>query len=95
MRVAFVIIKYFYILKMDIPIKHYKSHKSKSKQKIKQGKDIQNSLDITNYQNYENDNDKIFFIIQMGKGKNCLAKSDISERVWGNCPSVTVDVGTN
>ena len=81
---------------MDIPIKHYKSHKKVSQnKKIKQGKDIQNLLDITNYQNYENDNDKIFFIIQMGKGKNCLAKSDISERVWGNLPSVTVNVGTD
>lgn len=72
-----------------------KAIKVSQNEKIKQGKDIQDLLDITNYQNDENGNDKVFFIIQMGKGKTCLAKSDISERVWGNFPSVTVKVGTN
>lgn len=42
--------------------------------KLNRGKDIQDLLDITNYQNDANDNDKVFFIIQMGKGKNLFGK---------------------
>ena len=39
-----------------------------------------------------------FFIIQIGKDKNYLAKPDINERVWGNLPSIFlwkwVQIGT-
>ena len=52
-------------------------------------------FDITSYQNYANDNSEVFFIIQIGKDKNYLAKPDISEKVWGNLPSIIVNVSTN
>lgn len=34
---------------------------------------------ITSYQNYANENNEIFFIIQIGKDKNYLANLDIIE----------------
>lgn len=69
--------------------------KGSQKEETKQDKNILNMFDITSYQNYANDNNEIFFIIQIGKDKNYLAKPDISEEVSGNLPSIIVNVGTN